>query len=36
MLALSAERTVYAVWGSITIASAILVDAFLTDDYRFA
>jgi len=36
LLALSAERSVYAVWACITIASAILVHAFLTDDYRFA
>lgn len=36
LLALSAARSVYAVWACISIASAILVHAFLTDDYSFA
>lgn len=36
LLALSAERSVYAVCFCLTVASAILVYAFLTDDYRFA
>ncbi|HYW41583.1 MAG TPA: cytochrome c-type biogenesis CcmF C-terminal domain-containing protein [Bryobacteraceae bacterium] len=36
LLALSGERAVYAVCFSISIASAILVHAFLTDDYRYA
>ncbi|HEY2017411.1 MAG TPA: cytochrome c-type biogenesis CcmF C-terminal domain-containing protein [Bryobacteraceae bacterium] len=36
LLALSAERSVYAIWACLTIASGILVYAFLTDDYRFA
>ncbi|HWC99279.1 MAG TPA: cytochrome c-type biogenesis CcmF C-terminal domain-containing protein [Candidatus Sulfopaludibacter sp.] len=36
LLRLSAERSVYAVWFCLTVAAAILVHAFLTDDYRFA
>src|SRR5579863_4850695 len=36
LLTLSAERSVYAIWFCITIASAILVRAFLTDNYRYA
>jgi cytochrome c-type biogenesis protein CcmF len=35
LLALSAERSVYAVWACLTVAAAVLVHAFLTDDYRF-
>jgi cytochrome c-type biogenesis protein CcmF len=33
---LSARRSVYGVWFCLTVASAILVYAFLTDNYRFA
>src|SRR5579863_5159875 len=36
LLTLSAERSVYAIWFCITIASAILIRAFLTDNYRYA
>ena len=36
LLALSAERAVYGILLCITVASAILVYAFLTDDYRFS
>ena len=36
LLTLSAERSVYAVWFCLTIASAILIHAFLSDDYRYA
>src|SRR5260370_81344 len=36
LLAISAERSVYAIWFCVTAASAILVHAFLTDDYRYA
>jgi cytochrome c-type biogenesis protein CcmF len=36
LLALSAYRAVYAVWFLVTLASAILLYAFLTDDFRFA
>ena len=36
LLALSARRAVYAVCFCLTAASAILVYAFLTDDYHFA
>ncbi|MGH9657854.1 MAG: heme lyase CcmF/NrfE family subunit, partial [Bryobacteraceae bacterium] len=32
----SAERAVYSVWFLVTVASGILVHAFLTHDYRFA
>ena len=31
----SAERSIYAIWFSVTCASAILVWALLTNDYRF-
>ena len=36
LLAVSAERSIYAVWFCVSCASAILVGAFLTNDYRFA
>src|SRR5436309_2428452 len=36
LLALSAYRAVYAVWFLVTLASAILLYAFLTDDFRLA
>ncbi len=36
LLALSARRSVYGVWACLTIASAILVYGFLTDNYHFA
>src|SRR5438874_5806188 len=36
LLALSAERAVYSVGLLVSIASAILVYAMLSDDYRFA
>jgi len=36
LLVLSAERAVYGVCFCVSVASAILVYAFLTDDYRFA
>jgi cytochrome c-type biogenesis protein CcmF len=36
LLAASARRAVYGIWFCLTVASAILVHAFLTDDYRFA
>jgi cytochrome c-type biogenesis protein CcmF len=36
LLTLSAERAVYGVCFCVSVASAILVYAFLTDDYRFA
>jgi hypothetical protein len=36
LLAASAERSIYAVWFCVSCASAILVGAFLTNDYRFA
>jgi cytochrome c-type biogenesis protein CcmF len=36
LLQLSAERAVYGVWLCLTVASGILVYAFLTDDYHFA
>jgi cytochrome c-type biogenesis protein CcmF len=35
-LAVSARRSVYATWFCLSIAAAILVHAFLTDDYRYA
>ena len=35
-LVVSGARAVYAVWGLITLASAILVHALLTGDFRFA
>src|SRR5688572_4182221 len=35
-LVVSAERAVYAVWGLQTLASAILVHALLTGDFRLA
>ncbi len=36
LLLASAERAVYAVWLLVTVASAVLVQAFLMGDYRFA
>ncbi len=36
LLTLSAERSVYAIWFCLTVASAILIRAFLTDNYRYA
>ncbi len=36
LLTLSSERSVYAIWFCITIAAAVLVRAFLTDNYRYA
>jgi cytochrome c-type biogenesis protein CcmF len=36
LLMLSAERSVYAIWFCLTVASAVLVRAFLTDNYRYA
>ena len=36
LLALSAERAVYGILLCITVASATLVYAFLTDDYRLS
>src|SRR5262245_13938211 len=36
LLALSAERAVYGIWLCLTIASGILVYAFLTNDYSFS
>jgi cytochrome c-type biogenesis protein CcmF len=35
-LQVSAERSIYAIWFCVTLASAILVWAFLTDEYQFA
>ncbi|MCX6591330.1 MAG: heme lyase CcmF/NrfE family subunit [Acidobacteria bacterium] len=35
-LILSSQRAVYAVWGLVTLASALLVNALLTSDFRFA
>jgi cytochrome c-type biogenesis protein CcmF len=35
-LILSAERAVYAVWALVTVASAVLVYALVTSDFRFA
>ncbi len=35
-LVLSAQRSVYVVWFLVTVASGILVYAFVTDDYRFS
>ncbi len=36
LLVLSAERAVYAIWFLLTMASAVLVTALLTDDFRLA
>src|SRR5438270_12674958 len=36
LLILSAERAVYAIWFCLTVASAILIRAFLTDNYSYA
>ncbi len=36
LLILSAERAVYALWFLLTVASAVLVTALLTDDFRLA
>jgi cytochrome c-type biogenesis protein CcmF len=35
-LAVSGARAVYAVWALVTVASAVLVSALLTGDFRFA
>src|ERR1700694_1316359 len=35
-LIVSAERAVYAIWFLITLASAILVSALMTGDFRFS
>ena len=35
-LAVSAERAVYAIWGLVTVASAVLVYALVAGDYRMA
>jgi len=36
LLALSAQRSIYAVWALLTLASALLVYALITSDFRFA
>ncbi|MBM3749546.1 MAG: heme lyase CcmF/NrfE family subunit, partial [Acidobacteria bacterium] len=36
LLVESSRRAVFAVWGLVTAASAALVGALLTDDFRFA